>query len=49
MPYAVEDANVALLDTAIEVPETELDTEVNVTDPDQLQEFRKSSATRDAT
>ncbi len=39
MPYAVEDADVALLDTAIEVPETELDTEVNVTDPDQLQQF----------
>ncbi|ACV46830.1 MULTISPECIES: thermosome subunit alpha [Halomicrobium] len=39
MPYAVEDANIALLDTAIEVPETELDTEVNVTDPDQLQQF----------
>jgi thermosome len=39
MPYAIEDANVALLDTAIEIPETELDTEVSVTDPDQLQEF----------
>ncbi|PSP93862.1 thermosome subunit [Halobacteriales archaeon QS_4_62_28] len=39
MPFAVEDASVALLDTAIEVPETELDTEVNVTDPDQLQQF----------
>ncbi|WP_225335895.1 thermosome subunit alpha [Halomicrobium urmianum] len=39
MPYAVEDADVALLNTAIEVPETELDTEVNVTDPDQLQQF----------
>jgi len=39
MPFAVEDANIALLDTAIEVPETELDTEVNVTDPDQLQKF----------
>jgi len=39
MPFAVEDANIALLDTAIEVPETELDTEVNVTDPDQLQQF----------
>jgi thermosome len=39
MPYAVEDADIALLDTAIEVPETELDTEVNVTDPDQLQQF----------
>jgi thermosome len=39
MPFAVEDADLALLDTAIEVPETELDTEVSVTDPDQLQEF----------
>jgi len=39
MPYAVEDANVALIETPIEVPETELDTEVNVTDPDQLQQF----------
>jgi thermosome len=39
MPFSKEDANIALLDTAIEVPETELDTEVNVTDPDQLQEF----------
>ncbi len=39
MPYSVEDANIALLDTAIEVKETELDAEVNVTDPDQLQQF----------
>ena len=39
MPYAVKDANVALLDTAIEVRETEIDAEVNVTDPDQLQQF----------
>jgi thermosome len=39
MPYAVEDANIALLDTAIEVKETEIDAEVNVTDPDQLQQF----------
>ena len=39
MPQFAEDADIALLDTAIEVPETELDTEVNVTDPDQLQEF----------
>ena len=39
MPFVVEDADVALLDTAIEVPETELDTEVNVSDPDQLQQF----------
>ena len=39
MPYAVKDANIALLDTAIEVRETEIDAEVNVTDPDQLQQF----------
>ncbi|MEF8854439.1 MAG: thermosome subunit alpha, partial [Haloarculaceae archaeon] len=39
MPQFKEDADIALLDTAIEVPETELDTEVNVSDPDQLQEF----------
>ncbi|PSQ59408.1 MAG: thermosome subunit, partial [Halobacteriales archaeon SW_9_67_25] len=39
MPHFKEDADIALLDTAIEVPETELDTEVNVSDPDQLQEF----------
>ena len=39
MPAFKEDANIALIDTDIEVPETELDTEVNVTDPDQLQEF----------
>ena len=39
MPKFKEDADIALLDTAIEVPETEIDTEVNVSDPDQLQEF----------
>ncbi|MFW6435178.1 MAG: thermosome subunit alpha, partial [Halovenus sp.] len=39
MPQFKEDADIALLDTAIEVPETELDAEVNVSDPDQLQEF----------
>ncbi|MFC3477956.1 thermosome subunit alpha [Halobacterium litoreum] len=39
MPYAVEDAKIALVDDGLEVQETEIDTEVNVTDPDQLQEF----------
>ncbi|MDY6819760.1 MAG: thermosome subunit alpha [Halobacteriales archaeon] len=39
MPYSVEDANVAVIDTALEVQETEIDAEVNVTDPDQLQQF----------
>jgi thermosome len=39
MPYLKEDANIALLDSAIEVKETEIDAEVNVTDPEQLQQF----------
>ena len=39
MPFGVEDANVALFDGALEVRETEIDAEVNVTDPDQLQQF----------
>jgi thermosome len=39
MPYGVEDAKIALVDDGLEVQETEIDTEVNVTDPDQLQEF----------
>ncbi|NIB98185.1 thermosome subunit [Halobacterium sp. R2-5] len=39
MPYAVEDAKIALVDDGLEVKETEIDTEVNVTDPDQLQQF----------
>ncbi len=39
MPYFVEDANVAIIDGALEVKETEIDAEVSVTDPDQLQQF----------
>jgi thermosome len=39
MPYFKEDADVAVLDLALEVRETEIDAEVNVTDPDQLQQF----------
>ena len=39
MPYGVEDADIALLDTAIEGKETEIDAEVNVDSPDQLQQF----------
>ncbi|MFB6256853.1 MAG: TCP-1/cpn60 chaperonin family protein, partial [Haloplanus sp.] len=34
MPYAVEDADIALIDGELEVKETEIDAEVNVTDPD---------------
>ena len=39
MPYFAEDADIALLDTPIEVKETEIDAEVNVPDPDQLEQF----------
>ncbi len=39
MPLFVEDASVAVINGPIEVPETEIDAEVNVSDPDQLQEF----------
>nr|WP_202614529.1 thermosome subunit beta [Halostella litorea] len=39
MPKSVEDADILLLDQAIEVEETNVDTEVSVTDPDQLQQF----------
>jgi len=39
MPYFAEDASIALFDGAVEVKETEIDAEVNVTDPSQLQEF----------
>src|SRR6056297_364557 len=38
MPYFVEDANVALVEDALEIEETEIDAEVNVTAPDQLQQ-----------
>lgn len=39
MPTSVDDATVALVNTAIEIPETETDAEINVTDPAQLTEF----------
>ncbi|MCU4751043.1 thermosome subunit beta [Halobacteria archaeon AArc-curdl1] len=39
MPSSVEDANILLLRDPIEVEETDVDTEVSVTDPDQLQKF----------
>nr|WP_218839221.1 thermosome subunit beta [Natronoarchaeum philippinense] len=39
MPSDAEDADVLLLDSAVEVEETDVDTEVNVTDPSQLQQF----------
>jgi len=39
MPYQVSDANVAIYGGKFEVKETELDSEVNVTDPAELQLF----------
>jgi archaeal chaperonin len=39
MPWQVEDATIALVDTPIEVQETEADAAVSITDPDQLQGF----------
>lgn len=39
MPKKIEDAKIALLNTPIEVKDTETDAEVKVTDPDQLQAF----------
>ena len=39
MPKNVEDATIMLLSEAIEVEETEVDTQVNLESPDQLQEF----------
>ncbi|MCU4973686.1 thermosome subunit beta [Halobacteria archaeon AArc-m2/3/4] len=39
MPSSVEDAKILLLNDPIEVEEADVDTEVNVTDPSQLQQF----------
>ncbi|MDY6768487.1 MAG: thermosome subunit beta, partial [Candidatus Nanohaloarchaea archaeon] len=39
MPDRVEDAQIALLNTAVEVQETETDAEIQVTDPQKLQQF----------
>ncbi|WP_440772542.1 thermosome subunit alpha [Natronorubrum sp. DTA28] len=46
MPYFAEDANVALIDGALEIKETEIDAEVNVTDPDQLEQFLEQEETQ---
>lgn len=39
MPTDAEDADILLLNEPIEIEETDVDTEVSVTDPDQLQKF----------
>jgi thermosome len=39
MPVDLDDANILLLDSPLELDEAEVDTQVSVTDPDQLQNF----------
>jgi len=39
MPKKVENAKIALINTAIELKETEVDAEISITSPDQLQSF----------
>jgi thermosome len=39
MPKKIEGAKIALLNTAIELKETEVDAEISITSPDQLQSF----------
>ncbi len=39
MPSVVKSAKIALLDTALEIKETETDAEIRITDPNQLQAF----------
>lgn len=39
MPKKIEDAKIALLSTAIELKDTEVDAEISITSPDQLQSF----------
>ncbi len=39
MPKEVKDAKIALIDSAIEIKDTEMDAEIEITSPDQLQQF----------
>jgi len=39
MPKKIEEARIALIDSAIEVKETEMDTKINVNSPEQLEAF----------
>ena len=39
MPKEVKKAKIALLDSAIEIKDTEMDAEIEITSPDQLQQF----------
>ncbi len=42
MPDDVTDASIAILDTGIEVKETEIDTEISVENPEQYREFKEA-------
>ncbi len=39
MPKEVKNAKIALLDSALEIKDTEMDAEIEITSPDQLQQF----------
>jgi len=39
MPSKIDDAKIALLNSAVEIKETEVDAEIEITDPDQLEQF----------
>ncbi len=39
MPYKVENAKIALVDSAIEIKSTEIDAKIQITDPSQMQAF----------
>jgi len=39
MPREIKDAKIALLNSALEVQETEMDASIEITDPDQLEKF----------
>ncbi len=39
MPSEIEGAKIALLNSALEIKETEVDAEIEITDPDQLEQF----------
>ncbi len=39
MPKEVKNAKIALIDSAIEIKDTEMDAEIEITSPDQLQQF----------
>jgi chaperonin GroEL (HSP60 family) len=45
MPKLVEKANIALLDTSLEIEKTEFDAKINIESPDQIEAFLKQEET----